>query len=77
MKKQIELLKQLEFTDYSVENGKITINGNLGLNGLKELPEKALQDVSINGSLGLNGLKELREKALQDVSIYGIFWSKG
>ena len=57
MKKQIELLKQLEFTDYSVENGKITINGNLGLNGLKELPEKALQDVSINGNLWLDGLK--------------------
>ena len=56
MKKQIELLKKYGIRNYSVENGKITINGSLYLRSLTSADKDFLKSTTINGSLYLRSL---------------------
>ena len=56
MKKQLELLKKYGVTNYTIENEKIVINGNLYLSSLTSCDKEFLTNTTINGSLDLSSL---------------------
>ena len=56
MEKQIELLKKYGVTDYTIGNGKTTINGYLDLSSLTSADKDFLKGTTINGYLDLSSL---------------------
>jgi hypothetical protein len=57
---QIQLLKKYKISKYSVENGRIIINGKPGLKNLESIPDSdLLSNVTINGDLVLESLKSI------------------
>src|ERR1035437_1665059 len=68
---QIELLKKQGVTNYSVENGKITINGYLDLSSLTTADKDFLKGTTINGSLNLSSLTTADKDFLKGTTING------
>ena len=79
LENQIELLEKYGVENYSVENGKITINGNLDLEGLQSIPDSAfLANTTINGYLDLEGLQSIPDSAfLANTTINGSLYLRG
>ena len=58
MKKQIELLKKYGVKNYTVENGKITINGSIYLRGLQSADKNILNKNVNQLKSGYNKIKK-------------------
>jgi len=73
MKKQLELLKKYNVTNYTIENEKITINGSLDLGSLTSIPDSQfLSNTTINGSLDLRSLTSIPDSLfLSNTTING------
>ena len=65
------------FSEYNIKNKisflnkKITIEGNLFLNGLQVVDKDFLKETTINGYLGLNGLETVDKDFLKGTTING------
>src|ERR1035437_6589153 len=68
---QIELLKKQGVTNYSVENGKITINGYLDLSSLTTADKDFLKGTTINGYWDLSSLTTADKDFLKGTTING------
>ena len=69
--KQIQLLKQHGIKNYSVENGKITINGSLYLSALQKVDKDFLKGTTIKGFLDLSALQKVDKDFLIGTTING------
>ena len=68
---QIAQLEKYGISNYTIENGLITINGKLDLSGLTSADKDFLQGATINGDLDLCGLTSAKEGFLQGTIING------
>ena len=71
MENQLELLKKYGVNNYTVEDGRITINGSLYLSSLTACDKDFLQNTTINGSLYLSSLTACDKDFLQNTTING------
>jgi protein tyrosine/serine phosphatase len=71
MKKQIELLKKYNVTNYKIEDNKIIINGSLNLSSLTSVDKDFLKNTTINGSLNLYSLTSVDKDFLKNTTING------
>jgi len=71
IKKQIALFKEYDVTNYKVEDGEITIGGNLDLRGLTTVHKDFLKGTTIGGYLDLRGLATVHEDFLKCTTIGG------
>ena len=74
MKKQIEFLKEHNITNYTIESGKITINGGLYLRSLTSVPTDFLKNTTINGYLDLSSLTSVPTDLLKNTTINGCLY---
>ena len=74
IEKQIELLKKYGVSNYTVENSKITINGDLNLPSLTTCDKDFLKDTTINGFLNLDSLTTCDKDFLKDTTINGCLY---
>jgi len=66
---QIALLKKYGVDNYTINNGQITINGDLYLNSLAAIHKDFLKETTINGTLHLNSLKTMSEKIIKKLKL--------
>ena len=71
MNKQIELLKEYGITNYTIENGKITINGGLDLSSLQTAHKDLFKGITINGWLDLNSLQTAHKDLFKGLTLNG------
>ena len=62
VKKQVELLKKYNVTNYTINGGEIVIEGSLYLQGLTTVDKDFLKGTTIGGSLDLRGLTTVDNK---------------
>ena len=65
MEKSIQLLKKYGIENYSLKDGKITINGYLDLSALQSADKDFLKGTTINGSLDLRVLQSVDKDFLK------------
>ena len=66
MENQIELLNKYGVTNYTFEDGVITINGSLDLRSLISVDKDLLKGTTINGSLDLRSLTNADREVLEN-----------
>jgi hypothetical protein len=71
LEKQIKLLEKYEVTNYTIENGVITINGSLSLSSLTTADKEFLKGTTINGYLYLSSLTTVHKEFLKGTTING------
>ena len=71
MKKQKELLKKYNISNYAIEGNKITINGYLDLRSLTSADKDFLKGTTINGYLDLSSLTSADKDFLKGTTING------